>query len=143
MRTTTLLVLLAMSSACRSGGGAPPVAQPAAATAAPGERPQTKEACDACHGLWEKHGLAQVEGCLCRMQDAGKPCRDGGECKGQCVADEGHFKVVETSTPPKGYFEGRCSEYDTTFGCHRFIPTGARGKPPQTEEEAADQLCVD
>jgi hypothetical protein len=140
-----------LASACCKN--TPPPAQPAAvATAAKslpaGEapaRPTTKASCDACKGVWARHGLAEAESCVCRTKDAGKVCRDGGECEGQCLVDEsdGAFEVTEKGPPQKGYWKGKCSEFDTTFGCHKTIRHGARKKPPETPEDAADTICID
>jgi hypothetical protein len=111
--------------------------------AAERQRPATKEACAACQGKWGRHGLADAESCLCRTKDGGRPCLDGAECQGQCVARDGDFVVVQKGPPPRGHYKGKCSEFDTTFGCHRFVPAGARKRGPLPAEEAADQLCYD
>ena len=94
------------------------------------ERPKTKEACEACQGKWGIHGLAEVASCICRTRDSGRSCRDGADCEGQCLAETGDFVVVEKGPPAKGYFKGRCSEFDTTFGCFQTIPEGASKKGP-------------
>src|SRR5688572_32181626 len=106
-------------------------------------RPETKEACAACNGKWARHGLAEQESCICRTKDGGRACLDGAECQGQCVARESDFVVVEKGPPPRGHYKGKCSEFDTVFGCHRFVPMGAKKKGPQEAADAADQLCYD
>jgi hypothetical protein len=107
-------------------------------------RPQTKQACDACGGLWDKHGIAETEGCICKTKDGGKACRDGAECEGQClVGAESKFEVVQPGPPARGFYTGRCSNYETTFGCFRVLERGARAKGPLIEEEAAHHICVD
>jgi hypothetical protein len=115
------------------------------ATATPaGSAPTTKQACDACSGKWGKHGIADQESCICKTKDGGKACRDGDECTGQCLAtDEAAFEVTVKGPPAKGYWRGQCSEYDTTFGCHRTIPAGAKARPPLSKEDAADNICID
>lgn len=115
-------------------GGPPP---PAAA------RPTTKQSCDSCKGVWTKHGLSDVETCVCRTKDAAKVCRDGDDCEGDCLADENGFEVTEPGPPAKGFWKGHCSEFDTTFGCHRTIARGARSRGPQVEDDAAATICVD
>lgn len=156
-RTHCPVLLLVLLPAVVVGVGAccknkPPAAQAGAASAeltrqdpsAPPPRPTTKAACDACKGSWARHGLAETETCVCRTKDGGKVCRDGVECEGQCIAaDDGGFEVKEPGPPPKGYWVGKCSEMDTTFGCHRTIPHGASKKPPQVAEDAADTMCID
>jgi hypothetical protein len=51
--------------------------------------------------------------------------------------------VAQPGPPARGFFVGRCSNYETTFGCFRVIERGARAKGPQPEEEAAHHICVD
>ena len=120
----------------------PTLAAAPAAPAAP-EPPKTKAGCDACNGKWGRHGLADVQTCICKTKDGGKPCRDGAECEAQCVAMDDDFVVAEKGPPPKGHYKGRCAEYSTTFGCFRFVPRGASKKPPLPAEDAAEQLCID
>jgi hypothetical protein len=90
------------------------------------------------------HGIAETESCICKTKDGGKACRDGAECEGNCLlAEDAKMEVVEKGPPPKGFFVGRCSDYDTTFGCFRMIATGTRAKGPAIAEDAAQHLCVD
>jgi hypothetical protein len=137
---------LAVAACCKK---TPPPAMPAptasaqVSAAAPGEPPKTKEGCDACGGKWGRHGLADVEICICKTKDGGKECRDEADCEAQCVAGEKDFVVEEKGPPPKGHWKGRCAEYATTFGCHRFVPKGASKRPPLPAEDAAEQLCFD
>jgi len=106
----------------------------------PSPRPQNKEACDQCGGLWGIHGIEPVESCICRTKDAGQSCSDGSECEGACiVADDAIFQIVQPGDPPLGFFVGRCANYDTTFGCYR-IGTAQSAVPA---EEAAEDICVD
>jgi hypothetical protein len=107
-------------------------------------RPQTKEACDACGGLWAVHGIEQRESCICHTSDSGKQCQDGRECEGQClVNEETGFQVTDPSSPPRGFFTGNCSYYDTTFGCNWIIPPGVDELLPLPADEAAVNLCID
>jgi hypothetical protein len=131
-----------------AAAGAPPAglaAAPAApgTPAAPAAPPKTQEACAACNGVWGVHGLADAPSCNCRTKDGGKPCRDGAECESACLADEKKFETVELGPPPKGFYSGRCAEFQTSFGCFKFIPNGVRAKGPQLQEDAAESLCVD
>jgi hypothetical protein len=121
---------------------APPAATPAAAVKPP--RPTNKAGCDACKGLWARHGISETESCICKAKDGGKACRDGSECEGTClVGEDAKFEVAVPGPPPRGSFVGRCSDYDATFGCFRSIASGTRAKGPVTEDEAAQRLCVD
>jgi hypothetical protein len=132
-----LLFGLAVAACCKK---TPPPATVASAaqTSAPaaGGPPTTREGCDACQGKWGRHGLADVESCICKTKDGGKECRDEADCEAQ-------FVVVEKGSPPTGHWKGRCAEYATTFGCHRFVPKGASKRPPLPADDAAEQLCYD
>ena len=107
-------------------------------------RPQTKEACDQCNGLWGVHGFVPTESCICATSDAGQRCLDGNACIGQCLVDETlGFKAMDSATPPRGFYEGTCSAYDTTFGCHLVIPRDVEERLPLPSDEAAQRLCID
>jgi hypothetical protein len=119
------------------------VAAPTPAAAAP-PRPTTAEACKACNGIWAAHGISQTESCNCRTTDAGKRCRDGGDCQGVCIAaDEPERETVEAGPPARGFFVGKCSETMTAFGCSRMIDRGAVARGPVSLAEPPEQLCVD
>ena len=107
------------------------------------ERPVTKEACDACGGLWDLHGIGEVETCICPTSDAGKSCMDGQQCEGACIVTDDDFQVIEQGPDPKGYYVGRCASYDTTFGCYRDIPPGTLERGPHVAEEGIEDICVD
>jgi hypothetical protein len=144
--TLVVFTLVALASVACSKKTPPPALPDSTAQAqkaAPGEPPTTKEGCDACNGKWGRHGLMDVQSCLCKTRDGGKPCRDGAECQAQCLAGDDDFVVVEKGPPPKGHYQGKCAEYQTTFGCFRFIPRGASKQPPLPADDAAEQLCVD
>jgi hypothetical protein len=150
----TLLFAVASLAAvsCKHGDAAPPATSTAvsaersttiAGAGGTGDRPASKTACDACGGKWARHGLAEVESCICKTKDGGKACTDGNDCQAHCVAKDADFVVVQKGPPAKGHWKGKCSEYDTVFGCYRFVPKGASKKPPQLADDAADQLCYD
>jgi hypothetical protein len=153
VRLVLLASVMALAACCKK---TPPPASPATATleappasASPkpqpkaAERPQTKEACDACRGEWKRHGLAEVEVCRCRTKDGGKVCRDGKDCEGQCIAGDDDFIVADKGPPPRGHYQGKCSEFDTTFGCLRLVPEGASKRGPLPADDAADNICID
>jgi hypothetical protein len=81
--------------------------------------------------------------CLCPTGDAGKRCRDGGECQGQCLGDDGATEITAAGPPPVGYFVGQCSRFRTSFGCHRTIATGALKTGPVPLDQAPAQICAD
>ena len=79
-----------------------------------------------------------------RRHDAGRRCTDGRQCEGLCLVKEpAEFQVMEESIPPRGFYAGTCSFYDTTFGCNLMIPPGIEGKLPLPADEAAERLCID
>ena len=122
---------------------APAADKPAPPAPPTAVRPTTKAACDACQGRWGIHGLAETKSCICRTKDAGKICRDGNDCSALCIADEKKFEVKEAGPPARGYYVGKCSTYDTVFGCFKLIPGGTRSKPPLLPDDAADSICID
>jgi hypothetical protein len=110
----------------------------------PPPRPETKKECDKCGGIWAVHGIVPTESCICRTEDAGERCVDGRQCIGQSlVQDRSDFQVMDHSDPPRGFYVGTCSPYDTTFGCHLVIPSGIDERLPLVAEEAALTLCID
>jgi hypothetical protein len=143
---------IAAIGGCGSDAGpAPSRMQPPGSLAAahppppdPPPRPQSKKECDACAGIWAVHGIEPAESCICRTDDAGELCADGAECQGQCLVDEASgFQVMDESTPPRGFYTGTCSTYDTTFGCHLLIPPGIDDQLPLPADEAAQHICID
>ena len=138
---------VATTDARPSGGSTatpPPPPPPTAAPATPPPRPTTKAGCDACKGQWARHGIAEGESCICKTNDEGHDCRDGNECQGECLlADDAVFHVMDQGDPPRGYYEGRCASYDTTFGCFRHVPADIGSQLPLTPEEAGPFVCVD
>jgi hypothetical protein len=110
----------------------------------PPPRPSTPEACDACHGLWAVHGIEPIETCICKTNDEGDACTDGNDCQGECLLDDdAEFHVMDQGDPSRGYYQGRCARYDTTFGCFRHVPPGIETDLPLTSEEAGPYICVD
>jgi hypothetical protein len=117
---------------------------PARAPNDPPPRPSTKEACDACQGLWAVHGVEEIETCICKTDDEGRECTDGNDCNGECLLDgDAELNVMEQADSPRGYFKGHCAGYDTTFGCFRHIPDGIQSQLPLVAEEAGPNVCVD
>jgi hypothetical protein len=110
----------------------------------PPPRPSTLEECAACHGLWAVHGIEPVETCICKTHDEGHDCTDGSDCQGECLlADDAVFHVMDQGDPPRGYYQGQCASYDTTFGCFRHVPPGIETELPLTADEAGPYVCVD
>jgi hypothetical protein len=142
----SLLLLFAGCCAHAPSSSSRPVA---ASTAAPSARtpaspePATADGCRACGGDWSIHGLIQRPSCLCPTSDGGKRCRDGDECQGPCLADEGEREVTQPGPPARGYFVGKCARVRTSFGCHRSIAAGAIKAGPISLDEPPAQICAD
>jgi hypothetical protein len=134
MRALVLVVLLVGLGCHRDAK--PPAAGPRPA-------PQNEQECRACKGEWGAHGLAQTVTCLCRTHDAGKTCKDGLECEGECEVVEGQREITDPGPPPRGYFVGRCTEFEHIFGCHKLLMDGTAAKGPVNLEEALPEICVD
>jgi hypothetical protein len=147
MTRAAFFVPLFFLAACCAHHSSPPaaatVAPAALAPAARAGEPNTAEGCRACGGEWAIHGLIQEPSCLCPTSDAGKRCRDGGECQGQCLADDGEREVTEPGPPARGYFIGKCARFRTSFGCHRPIGKGALAAGPIVFDEPPAQICAD
>jgi hypothetical protein len=105
--------------------------------------PRNAAECRRCKGEWGVHGLLQVESCLCRTHDAGKRCRDGYECEGECVVDDGKTEVVDRGPPPRGFFIGKCSEFDHLFGCMKLLMDGTLAEGPTRLDERPADVCID
>jgi hypothetical protein len=139
-----IFAMLAANGGC--GSEDPPSAsesKPLTMNHPPPPRPESKEACNACGGLWGTQGIAEVESCICRTSDGGRECRDGAECDGVCLVDDrAQFEAVNTD-PALGSFVGRCSDYDTLFGCYRILPVGSSERAALPADDAADDICVD
>lgn len=83
------------------------------------------QACEEEGGTLMRVGRAQVERCVVPFADAGKVCRDGDDCLGNCLA--------EFAGPREGPVTGRCAVNDLPFGCLTPIEDGRTGPT----------LCVD
>jgi hypothetical protein len=134
MRPLLLLVVL-LGLGCRHD--APPAA------AGPRQPPQNERECRACKGDWGAHGLAQEVSCLCRTHDVGKTCKDGLECEGECEVVEGKLEITNPGPPRRGYFIGRCTEFEHVFGCRKLLMDGTAAKGPVNLDEPLAEICVD
>ena len=142
MKLAVLALGIVLATGCRSTQPQPTTKEPAAG--AVWARPATPEACKACNGNWGRHGLANVEGCLCRTKDAGKVCKSGKDCESQCVAkDEPDTEIVEKGPPAKGFFLGQCHEFATYFGCGRLLRDKVVAGSPVLLSEPPLKICVD
>jgi len=139
MNQLLLVMVLVLAAGCRS-------TQPHPATHTPAVAPPmaTPESCKACNGTWGRHGLSNVEGCLCRTKDAGKVCKTRKDCESQCVAkDEPDTEIVDKGPPAKGYFLGQCHAFVTYFGCGRLLGGNEAAGVPVVLSELPPKICVD
>jgi len=91
-------------------------------TPAPGTDADT---CSARGGDMMRVGRLQTLRCVVPFSDAGKVCRDGDDCLGDCRA--------ASSGPNEGTTSGVCAPNDLPFGCNTPIEKGRPGP----------SLCVD
>lgn len=116
MRLPIAALALVLSACSPMTGGAPDAAAPTQTAA---------EACAARGGQLMRVGRLQTEQCVVAFSDAGKVCRDGDDCLGDCRAKE--------AGPNPGTVTGVCAPNDLPFGCNTRIEDGRAGPT----------LCVD
>lgn len=131
------LVLSLSGLTCHRDGSSPPP------VVGPRKRPQNEAECRTCNGNWGVHGLRDEPSCLCRTRDAGKTCKDGLDCEGECEVVEGKVEITEQGPPPRGYFVGRCTEFDLVFGCRKLLMDGTLARGPTSLDEALPEMCID
>lgn len=135
MRWSFLVLGFIVATGCRCSHQ-----QPRATALEASARANTPETCRDCNGEWGPHGLAQVESCMCRTKDAGKPCKSKNDCESQCVASEPpQTQVLDKGPPPKGYFLGHCHEFVPFFGCGHLL----RDTNPVPLDELPPKICID
>ena len=147
MHVLCAMALLATLAAAGCRKAAPPPARPDSGGQRPGSghgRPaQDQGGVRRLPGRWGVHGLAEVEICICKTRDSGRSCRDGADCEGQCLAEAGRDRGGRQGPPGQGLLPGRCSEFDTTFGCHHIIPEGASKRDPSSPKTPPSRFCID
>ncbi len=104
-------------------------AAPLAASCAPPPSPEQVAAadCAARGGAMQRVGRMQSLQCVIPYADAGKPCRTGSDCAGDCRT-EGNVAVLEGRDTT-----GVCQRTSDRFGCYTTIENG----------RAQATLCVD
>jgi putative hemolysin len=113
-----LIAALALAASACS-----PMAEQAPDAGAPA---QTAEAaCAARGGEMMRVGRLQTSRCVVPFSDAGKVCRDGDDCLGDCR--------TESAGPREGAVTGVCAPNDLPFGCNTPVENGRAGPT----------LCVD
>ncbi|OGX39024.1 MAG: hypothetical protein A3D87_02110 [Omnitrophica WOR_2 bacterium RIFCSPHIGHO2_02_FULL_50_17] len=88
--------------------------------------PQDQASCEAQGGRWGRFGLMAKDQCNLPTADAGKECRDHGECEGNCVTND--------SIPAGTEVTGRCYKWTIARGtCLNGVKDG----------KAQGMICVD
>jgi hypothetical protein len=95
-----------------------------------------------CNGELRKALKGRIV-CVCRTKDAGRTCRDGNECEGECLADGARKEVTAEGPPQRGFFIGNCSEFKSAIGCYRVIPSGTLKHGPIPLDEPPPTICID
>ena len=113
--TAAVAILAAAVAACS------PLAAPV-----PDAAPTAAQACAARGGSIQRVGRLQSERCVVPFADAGRPCRDGDDCQGDC-------RAPEPGSPEGATVMGVCAPNDLPFGCHAPVEDG----------RARATLCVD
>lgn len=86
-----------------------------------------EQECAAQGGKMQPVGRAQTMQCVVSYGDAGKVCRDGDDCLGDCRVPDG--VIVPDGRP----VEGRCVASSDRFGCYTRVEDG-RAQPA---------ICID
>jgi hypothetical protein len=99
--------------------------------AAAGGEPDPVKACTARGGSWQKTGRAGLPACVAAYADAGKACRSGKDCAGDCRIGSG---AASMQNSPNKKISGACQADDTPFGCYATVENGKIDRP---------MMCVD
>ena len=83
--------------------------------------------CAAQGGQMQRVGRAQTLQCVIAYPDAGKTCRDGDDCLGDCRVPGG--VIVEDGRP----VAGQCAPTSDRFGCYTRVEDG----------RATAAICID
>ena len=86
-----------------------------------------RAACDRRGGRMRRVGMMGSWQCIVKYADAGKPCTDGDQCRGDCRADPA--LTLREGDPARGV----CQVNSDRFGCFTRIEDG-RAEPT---------LCID
>jgi len=83
--------------------------------------------CAAQGGKMQRVGRAQTLQCVIAYPDAGKTCRDGDDCLGDCRVPGG--VIVDDGRP----VAGQCAASSDRFGCYTRVEDG----------RATAAICID
>lgn len=93
-----------------------------------------KAACEKCNGAWGRYGVNKYEGCNCQTTDAGKECRDGDDCQGECI-------YVRHDS--EGREVGVCSPEQKLKGCVQIVMKGQSQLKPKLPPPRKLPTCFD
>lgn len=91
------------------------------------EAQKAEAACRASGGEMRKVGRLRTLQCVILYRDAGKPCRSGADCQGDCIVP-GNLAPLEGRETP-----GVCQKDSDRFGCRTTVEDG----------KAEATICVD
>lgn len=115
---------------------APPIRVDVALAIRDTKREQAVADCKKRGDWWGSLGLAGTETCWKLMRDVGKTCHDGRDCQGECVlTSEKDVSATEKLV------SGKCSKFESEFGCAKRIGNTNKGRMPKTE--IIPRLCAD
>src|SRR5262245_49464496 len=107
-----LIALAALALAACSPADSPPATEPAPTPATPAPATQTpaqatpapapvdQASCATSGGEWRPVCRMQQPACVMTFADAGKPCTDGDDCAGDCLAKSDAGFATEGQTTP-------------------------------------------
>ena len=84
------------------------------------EQKAREQECRAAGGEWSRFGirdhLCGIYSCALRTKDAGKPCRNRGDCEHLCITNAAPRLGAEVI--------GECAAVVTSFGCFTHVDGG-------------------
>lgn len=123
-----LLILAAILAAACQPLPVPGESGPIQTGPAAGDASQTGSTdCGARGGTMQPVGKAQTMQCVVAFADAGRQCRTGSDCQGDCRIEDAPFPATGASAT------GRCQANSQPFGCHARVENG----------KATPAICID
>jgi hypothetical protein len=134
MRILMVVAALAIAACSPAAPPAPaepaPTATPAPAPAEPSSPAPTADqaSCAAKGGEWRPVCRMQQPACVLTFKDAGKACKDGDDCAGDCMAPNS-----AGFAPTGATVSGVCAVNDDPCGCKQTVEDG----------KATAAICID
>ena len=128
-RSTIISVLAAVAAGGLLGGCDPQSSMVRGAEASATRQIQGADAatCASYGGEMQPVGRMQTLQCVIRYSDAGKACRSGDQCAGDCRIEDAPFPAAGARA------SGRCQADSSRFGCHTTVENG----------RATAAICID